>query len=129
MRSFYPKNLQPPATRTCARAGKAHKAEILRRGTGVNRGSVVKLVADRFVVMDDERAVDLASGRDKFKSLMTEPPGHRAPAVGSRPPRGQLGWAVQDRLRQVHFQHHVAGGFRLYPQVAAAVADKPLQDP
>ena len=65
----------------------------------------------------------------KREKLMTEPPGHRAPAVGSRPPRGRLGWAVQDRLWQMHFQHHVAGGFRLYPQVAAAVADKPLQDP
>ena len=59
---------------------------------------------------------------------MTEPPGDRAPAVGSRPPHGWLGWTVEGTLWQTHFQHHVAGGFRLYPQVAAAVADKTLKD-
>jgi DNA-binding NtrC family response regulator/tetratricopeptide (TPR) repeat protein len=30
----------------------------------VNRGGVVKLVADRFAVMDDERAIDLSSGEE-----------------------------------------------------------------
>jgi DNA-binding NtrC family response regulator/tetratricopeptide (TPR) repeat protein len=36
----------------------------LQRCTVVNRGGVVKLVADRFVVRDDERAVDLSSGEE-----------------------------------------------------------------
>jgi len=33
------------------------------------------------------------------------------------------------RLWQTHFQHHVAGGIRLHPQVAAAVANKPWRTP
>src|SRR6185436_2500370 len=37
---------------------------ILQRCNGVNRGGIVELVADRFVVMRDERAVDLSTGEE-----------------------------------------------------------------
>jgi DNA-binding NtrC family response regulator/tetratricopeptide (TPR) repeat protein len=64
----------------------------LQRCNGVNRGGIVELVADRFVVMHDGRAVDLSTGEEIMLLAST--------AGG---PTEQTRWAIRcDRWSQLY---------------------------